>query len=73
MPVKIFAVGDRVKFSAAWCNSTSQHTGPIPFARGKILNIKQYSPSFGIATIEWENDIADEIPTKVNTRNLEPA
>jgi hypothetical protein len=61
------AVNDRVAFAKGWLQSTGQHTGDIPFARGKVTAIKEVG-EMSIATVDWDGN--PEIPTRVNVRNL---
>lgn len=60
------AVGDMVAYSREWLRSIGAYTGPIPFARGKVLKIDERS-GCAIATVDWSDD---EIPPRVNVRNL---
>ena len=61
------SVGDQVAYSAAWLKSTGQHTGEIPFARGTVTALTVLSPETTIAVVDWGTD---EIPAKVNVKNL---
>ena len=61
------ALGDIVRYSAAWLRNTGQFTGGICFAKGKVtaLDTKR---DYTIATVDWGND---DIPARVNVANLE--
>jgi len=64
--VKAIEVGDHVRYSRAWLQSTGTHTGDLPRAKGTVTAIKDLG-SLKIATINWENP---EIPERVNVANL---
>lgn len=64
--MKKLAVGDRVKYRREFLQSTGQHTGDIPFARGTITRLKTYG-SMTLAGIEWDDP---EIPRQVAVANL---
>jgi len=59
-------VGDKVGYSKKFLRSISQYTGPLPFARGTVTEIKDYG-GIAIAAIDWDTN---EAPEKVNVRNL---
>ena len=68
-------IGDTVRYSTEWLQSTSSYFGPIPFARGKVVEIET-SPSgeFTAATVKWSRQsIEGGMPgiTKVLVKNLE--
>lgn len=63
------ALYDRVKFSAAFCRNTGQHTGWTPFARGVVVALEypvRRTASYAIATVAWD----DGKRTTVNLANL---
>lgn len=62
-------IGNKVKYSAKWLRSTGTYTGPLPFARGHITEIRAFSKS-GLATVKWDNDYDNEVPTKILCANL---
>ena len=64
--VKDISVGDTVRYSRTWLQSTSTHTGEIPRAKGIVTAIKDLG-GLKIATIDWGNP---EIPERVNVANL---
>jgi hypothetical protein len=66
--MKVFNIGDRVRYSATFLRSIGCYSGTLPFARGTITAVKNYSKSFAIATIDWQNP---DVPEKVNVGNLE--
>lgn len=60
------AVGDKVAYSKQFLQSTGQHTGPVPFARGTVKELKPLGETT-LAKIEWD---CPECPETVNVRNL---
>ncbi len=64
-PIK---VGDTVQYSAAFLRSISCYTGHLPQARGKVMALQVISPDVTLAEVDWQDD---EVPLKVNVRNLE--
>lgn len=67
--VKGIEVGDTVRYSRQWLQSTGTHTGELPRAKGVVTAIKDYG-STKIATIDWGNP---DIPERVNVANLSKA
>lgn len=66
-----FKVGDRVRYSGAWLRSVHAYSGPLGFARGKITYLQQVGP-LTLAGIIWDQDPeGEELPGKVNIKNLE--
>ena len=65
------AVGDRVMYSATWLRSVGQYSGPMPHARGIIVNIKRAGP-IHLAVIDWDKHNG-LVPDRVNIANLEKA
>lgn len=64
--VNKIGVGDQVRYSRQWLQSTGTFTGDLPRAKGVVTAIKDYG-STKIATIDWGNP---EIPERVNVANL---
>jgi hypothetical protein len=66
-----FQVGDLVQYSRQFLQSTGQYTGPIPFAKGQIIDMKQLSGETTIATIKWQSppELVGDY-NRVNTKNL---
>ena len=60
-------IGDQVGFSAAFLRSTGQHTGPVPFRKGQIMEIEEVSPGFTLATVYWNGE---HKTTRANIKNL---
>lgn len=60
-------VGDTVGYSKAFLQSTGQHTGDVPFARGKVTALKTLGKDVTLADIDWGNP---DLPTRVNVKNL---
>ena len=67
-------VGSKVKFSRAFLRSTAQFTGPVPFARGTVTDLKKLSEKQAIATVEWtvpDRDMdVNDVPTRSLVTNL---
>lgn len=56
-PAKIFRIGDRVAYSAAWLRSTGTFSGDIPFLRGNVVNVSTYRAGVPqVCTIMWTLD-----------------
>lgn len=66
-PIK---VGDTVAYSKAFLQSTSQYTGDVPHARGKVTNLVQLGKDTILAEITWDTP---DLPARVNVRNLTTA
>ncbi len=74
-------VGDKVAYSRNFLKSTGMITGPTPFARGVVTDIKRYG-SVVIASVDWghtlpkTDDDGDKIAVgnlvKVDRMHLEP-
>jgi hypothetical protein len=60
-------VGDTVGYSKGFLQSTGQHTGDVPFARGKVTALHPVGTETILAEIEWDRP---DMPTRVNTTNL---
>ena len=65
MKIKI-NVGDIVKYSRKFLQSTAQLTGDVPFDVGVVTKIDNYGGDFILATIVWKLDS----PRRVNVGNL---
>ena len=59
-------VGDTVRYSRDWLQSTGTFTGDLPRAKGVVTAIRDYG-STKIATVDWGNE---DIPERVNVANL---
>jgi hypothetical protein len=71
-------VGDRVQFSRKFLKNisrkflknTGQHTGDVPFAKGKVIKLTPFgsphSPTI-LATVEWDTP---DVPVQVNIAHL---
>ncbi|WP_152051773.1 hypothetical protein [Tautonia marina] len=64
--IKGIQVGDTVRYSRTWLQSTGTITGDLPRAKGIVTAIKDLG-STKIATIEWDKP---DIPERVNVANL---
>jgi hypothetical protein len=58
--------GARVAYSAKFLRSIGCQTGPMPFARGRVIVMRHYAGAT-LATVAW-NDPA--MPDSVNVANL---
>ena len=63
---KTIEVGDKVCYSRQFLQSTGQHTGDVPFARGIVTAIMPLGET-KLAEIEWDTP---DLPKRVNTANL---
>jgi hypothetical protein len=63
------AIGDRVKFSVGYCRSTAQYTGPVPFARGRVMRLREVAPGFVLAAVKWDRE-RSVLPDVTNLANL---
>jgi hypothetical protein len=55
--------GDRVAYSAKFLRSIGCQTGPMPFARGRVITMRHYSGAT-LATVEWDE------PSRIDTVNV---
>lgn len=64
-------VGDKVAYSSQFLKSTGMHTGPVPFARGVVTDIKRYG-AVVIAYVDWGSTLPenDNDQDKVAVANL---
>ena len=58
--------GDTVAYSVKFLRSIGEVSGPLPFARGTVAELKSYS-GVTLATINWNDPY---IPEMVNVVNL---
>jgi hypothetical protein len=63
----IFKLGDVVTYRREFLRATGQLSGPIPFARGRIISLSPVSNALDVATIDWGEP---DIPARVLTSNL---
>lgn len=63
----LFKLGDVVAYRREFLRATGQLTGPVPFARGRIVSLAPVSNALDIATIDWNEP---DIPARVLTSNL---
>lgn len=49
---KVFQIGDRVAYSAAFLRSTAMHTGDMPFLRGSVVAVMPFGGG-QLCTIAW--------------------
>ena len=62
-----FKIGDVVAYRRAFLRSAGMYSGPVPFARGRIISLTPISNDGDIATIDWNHP---DIPARVLTYNL---
>lgn len=67
MAKRDIVVGSRVKYKVNFLRSISCYTGPMPFARGRVTQIKEIGVK--IASIDWDGPTPD-VPDRVNVANL---
>jgi hypothetical protein len=58
--------GDHVAYSAKFLRSIGCQTGPMPFARGRVVVVRQCS-GMTLATVEWRDPAGMDT---VNVANL---
>jgi hypothetical protein len=58
--------GARVAYSAKFLRSIGCQTGPLPFARGHVVTMRNY-PGATLATVAWNDP---SMPAGVNVANL---
>ena len=63
----LFRIGDTVAYKREFLRATGQLSGPVPFARGRIISLAPVSNALDIATIDWSEP---DIPARVLTSNL---
>lgn len=63
----LFKIGDVVTYRREFLRATGQLSGPVPFARGRIISLSPVSKALDIATIDWSTP---DIPARVLTSNL---
>lgn len=59
-------VGSKVKYSARFLRSIGAYSGSLPFAKGKVTDLKKFGENF-LAEIDWKDK---DIPEKVLVSNL---
>lgn len=50
-----YSVKDKVKYSRDWLRSTGQVTGPVPFARGVVTDVKDLREDAQMVTVQWDD------------------
>ena len=63
----IFKLGDVVTYKREFLRAAGLLTGPVPFARGRIISLSPVSNALDVATIDWSEP---DIPARVLTSNL---
>lgn len=64
--MKLFKIDDSVMFSREFLRSTGQFTGPVPFAKGRVVSVEQLNPKLFIVAVNW----GDNVKTRVLSSNL---
>lgn len=54
-------VGDRVRYSRAFLQSTMQYAGAVPHARGTVIAVAIEDKKFRLVTVEWDNVSASNV------------
>ncbi len=67
--MNIITVGARVKYRRTFLRSISCFAGPLPFARGRVIDITSLGKDILLARIAWDYDLGD-VPERVNAANL---
>ncbi len=60
------AIGDRVRYSRQWLQSTGQYAGDCANAKGVVIGLKPFGDN-ALAEIDWNNP---DIPSRVLACNL---
>ncbi len=63
-------VNDRVAYTPEFLRSVGEYTGPMPFARGRVLRLDRLTSDLTLASILWEEDHFGQLPDRVNVHNL---
>jgi hypothetical protein len=64
--MKLFKIDDSVMFSREFLRSTGQFTGPVPFAKGRVVSVEQLNPKLFIVAVNW----GDNVKSRVLSSNL---
>lgn len=59
--MKQFKIDDIVMFSREWLRSTGQFTGPVPFAKGKVVSVEQLNSKLFVVAVNWGNDVQSRV------------
>jgi hypothetical protein len=59
--MKLFKIDDSVMFSREFLRSTGQFTGPVPFAKGRVVSVEQLNPKLFIVAVNWGNDVVNRV------------
>jgi hypothetical protein len=59
-------IADRVGYSHAFLQSTGQHTGEVPFAKGVVTDLVTIGGQT-LAVVDWDTP---ELPERVHVANL---
>lgn len=60
------SIGDKVQYSTKFLRSIGQYTGKLPFAKGIVIDLRDFG-QVQLATIDWNDP---DIPQKVIVPNL---
>ncbi|QDU20588.1 hypothetical protein [Urbifossiella limnaea] len=66
--MNIITVGARVKYRRTFLQSISCFTGPLPYARGRVVDITSLGKDILLARIAWDG--LGNVPERVNAANL---
>ena len=59
--MKLFKIDDDVMFSREFLRSTGQFTGPVPFAKGRVVSVEQLNSKLFIVAVNWGNDVFSRV------------
>ena len=65
--MKTFKIGDAVKYSSGWLQSTGLIASEYGHAKGTITDIKQVNTRIQLITVKWD---MNELPSKILNTNL---
>ena len=63
----MFKVNDKVAYSVDFLRSIGETTGEMPFARGIVVKVSEFTTNRQLVTVDWDNE---DIPAKVLNCNL---
>lgn len=65
------AIGNRVRFSKTWLQSTCSYTGEVPFLKGTVTAVREYKSCPPLVTVDWDHHYFETKATNVLATNLE--
>lgn len=64
-------LGQRVRFTRSWLQSTGSYTGTVPQLRGTVTGIRKYSGGTVLVSVDWDVHYFQTKETSVMASNLE--